>query len=233
MGRTLLENNIILHREDGSSVKFHIKSHIGSGASCVVYLADCDDNTEHLLKEYYPRYLCLDRDSNRNLIVPANKQENFAIGKAQFKAGCERQKEVRRNKRLTNFTSNVQNYFFGHNTEYIDMTVQAGRTYDQVGDESLHTLLRRMKVLAQVIGEYHAQGLLHLDIKPENIYVRPENETVEDVLLFDFDSVIEESRKMEYSAMSYTKTCNSKVLICETVIVGKVPEMYFNGQLTG
>ena len=32
---------------------------------------------------------------------------------------------------------------------------------------------------------------------------------------------------------SYTKTCNSKVLICETVIVGKVPEMYFNGQLIG
>ena len=105
MSRTLLENNIILHREDGSSVKFHIKSHIGSGASCVVYLADCDDNTEHLLKEYYPRNLCLDRDSNDNLIIPAHSQDDFAIGKAQFKAGCERQKEVRRNKRLTNFTS--------------------------------------------------------------------------------------------------------------------------------
>lgn len=206
MSRTLLENTIILHREDGSSVKFHIKSHIGSGASCVVYLADCDDNTEHLLKEYYPRYLCLDRDSNGNLIIPDHKKENFETGRVRFREGCERQKEVRRNKRLTNFTSNVQNYFFGYNTEYIDMTVQAGRTYDQVGDESLHTLLRRMKVLAQVIGEYHAQGLLHLDIKPENIYVRPENETVEDVLLFDFDSVIEESRKMEYSALSYTKT---------------------------
>ncbi len=32
---------------------------------------------------------------------------------------------------------------------------------------------------------------------------------------------------------SYTKSCNSRVLICETVIVGKVPETYFNGQLIG
>ena len=32
---------------------------------------------------------------------------------------------------------------------------------------------------------------------------------------------------------AYIKECNSKVIICETVIVGKVPEMYFKGQLIG
>ena len=52
MSRTLQKNDITLCREDGSSVKFHITSHIGSGASCVVYHAVCEDKTEHLLKEY-------------------------------------------------------------------------------------------------------------------------------------------------------------------------------------
>ena len=52
MSRILLKNNVTLCREDGSSVKFYIKAHIGSGASCVVYHAVCEDKTEHLLKEY-------------------------------------------------------------------------------------------------------------------------------------------------------------------------------------
>ena len=93
--RILLKNDITLCREDGSSVKFHITSHIGSGASCVVYHAVCDDNTEHLLKEYYQRSLDIDRDSDGTLIIPECKKDNFDSGLMRFRCGNERQKEVR------------------------------------------------------------------------------------------------------------------------------------------
>lgn len=234
--RTLLKNDITLCREDGSCVKFHIDSHIGSGASCVVYHAVCDDHTEHLLKEYYPRSLDLERDSEGTLMIPEQKKQLFEAGLQRFREGNERQKNVRLSEELKNFTSNVQGYFYGNGTEYIDMTVSAGRTYDKVEKETLYDLLRRMKVLAQAIEAYHEQGLLHLDIKPGNIYVRPENETVEDILLFDFDSVIEESKKKEYSALSYTKTWaapeqllpNRRDKICKATDLFAIGEMIFD-----
>ena len=205
MSRIFLKDNVTLCRADGSSVKFHIKAHIGSGASCVVYHAVCDDNNEHLLKEYYPRNLDLERADDCVFIVPEHKREVFDKGLQRFRNGNERQKAVRLSENLKNFTSNVQGYFYGNGTEYIDMTVFAGRTYSKVENETLHDLMLRMKTLAQVIGYYHDEGLLHLDIKPDNIFVRPENETVEDVMLFDFDSVIEKSDKMTVPALSYTK----------------------------
>ena len=153
--RTLLKNDITLCREDGSCVKFHIDSHIGSGASCVVYHAVCDDHTEHLLKEYYPRSLDLERDSDGALMIPEQKKQLFEAGLQRFREGNERQKNVRLSEELKNFTSNVQGYFYGNGTEYIDMTVSAGRTYDKVEKETLYDLLRRMKVLAQAIEAYH------------------------------------------------------------------------------
>ena len=207
MSRVLLKDkdDVTLYREDGSNVKFHIKAHIGSGASCVVYHALCEDKTEHLLKEYYPRNLNLERDEGGVLIVPEHKREVFDKGLERFRYGNERRKAVRLSENLKNFTSNVQGYFYGNGTEYIDMTVFSGRTYSKIENETLHDLMLRMRTLAQVIGYYHNEGLLHLDIKPDNIFVRPENETVEDVMLFDFDSVIEKSNKMTVPALSYTK----------------------------
>ena len=230
--RTLLKNDITLCRDNGSCVKFHITSHIGSGASCVVYRAICDDNTEHLLKEYYPRHLDLERDLNDTLIIPEHKKESFETGLQRFRDSNERQKKVRLSEELKNFTSNVQGYFYGNGTEYIDMTVSAGCTYDRVERESLYDLLRRMKVLSQVIAVYHKQGLLHLDIKPENIYVRPKTETVEDVMLFDFDSVIEENRKMEYAALSYTKSwAASEQLLCKRESICKATDLFAIGEI--
>ncbi len=235
MSRNLLNNTVVLCREDGSSAKFHIKSHIGSGASCVVYHAVCDDNTEHLLKEYYPRNLNLERNSDGTLIVPEHQKENFDTGLTRFREGNEKQKEVRLSEKLKNFTSNVQGYFYGNGTEYIDMTVFSGRIYNKVENESLHTLLLRMRTLAQVIGYYHEAGLLHLDIKPENIFIRPEGETPEDVILFDFDSVLEKNRIVLAHSLSYTKdwAAPEQILpykrrsICEATDLFSIGEIIF------
>ena len=205
MSRKLLKDHVTLCREDGSQVEFNIKAHIGSGASCVVYHAVCDDKTEHLLKEYNPRNLNLERNADGTLIVPPHKQESFDSGLILFRKGNEQQKNVRLSESLKNFTSNVQGYFYGNGTEYIAMTVFAGRTYSKVENESLYELALRMRTLSQVIGYYHDKGLLHLDIKPDNIFVRPEAETVEDVILFDFDSVVEKNNIMTSPSLSYTK----------------------------
>lgn len=210
MNRILLHesnNNLPLTFGELPGVQFKITKSIGRGASCVVYHAVGSDNTEHLLKEYYPKHLELSRGGDGKIVVPEDKQDVFAQGLLRFYAGCERQKAIRlSNEGLKNFTCNVQGYYAANNTEYIDMTCFSGQTYDYVQEKSVYNLMLRMRTLAQVVGNYHAAGLLHLDIKPENIYVRPENETIEDVMLFDFDSVTPMSDVRTAKALSCTKT---------------------------
>lgn len=201
MSRNLLKDTITLFRKD----EFHIKERIGSGASCLVYRAVCDDNTEHLIKEYYPRDLNLKRKADGSLDIPVTKKKRFEDGLERFKNSVKLQTEIRLSEELKNSTSNVQGILYGNNTVYVDMTVFAGRTYEKVKEETLHKLMLRMRTLTKVIGCYHDAGLLHLDIKPENIFVRPEGETVEDILLFDYDSVIEKENIKTVQTLFYTK----------------------------
>lgn len=233
MSRMLLKDDIILFREDGSSVKFHIKTHIGSGASCVVYRVVCDDNTEHLLKEYYPRNLDLKRNRDGAIVVPSHKRENFNAGLLRFREGAERQKNIRVLDVSKNVTSNIQGYLYGNGTEYIDMTVFSGCTYDEVKDESLYDMMRRMRALAHIVGCYHDARILHLDIKPQNIFAIPE--TPEMVMMFDFDSATKKDDILSISSMSYTKDWAApeqllpykRNAICEATDLFSVGEIIF------
>ena len=206
--RTLLHEiqpTIVLQDENGRKKEFHLDRCIGRGASCLVYHAVCADNTEHLLKEYYPKHLYLERGEDGTILVPREKQEEFSSGLVRFKNTSERQKEVRLNEDLKNYTCNVQGFYRGNGTVYLDTTCFAGRVYSDVQEKTLYDLARRMKALTRVLGYYHQKNLLHLDIKPDNILVRPEEETVEDVMLFDFDSVTEFDIVKEGRSLSFTR----------------------------
>ncbi len=235
MSRNLLKGTITLFRKDESEKQFHIQKHIGSGASCLVYRAVCDDNTEHLIKEYYPRELNLERKADGLLDIPDAKKEQFKEEKERFEKSVELHTNIRLSEGLKNYTSNVQEILYGNNTVYVDMTVIAGRTYEKVKEETLYTLMQRMRTLTEVIGRYHDAGFLHLDIKPENIFVRPEDETVEDILLFDYDSVIEKENIKTVQTLFYTKdwAAQEQVLsykrkyICEATDFFSIGEIIF------
>ena len=207
---------------------------IGAGASCVVYLAECADGTQHLLKEYNPRRLELYREENGTLCVEDEEDaEKYAEGLDRFAAGAEKQKTIRRSiDELTNSTSNVQGVYAANGTMYIDMTVFRGQSYEKVREQSMFDLLRRMRALTQVIGSYHSSGYLHLDVKPENIFAIPE--TCEMVMLFDFDSVTEKTAIQEGAVLSYTKSWAAPEQVrgcakqlCEATDLFSVGEMVF------
>lgn len=214
--------------------EFCIIRGIGAGASCVVYLAECADCTQHLLKEYNPRRLELYREGNGTLCIEdEDDAEKYADGLNRFAIGAEKQKTIRRSiDELTNSTSNVQGVYAANGTMYIDMTVFRGQSYENVREQSMFDLLRRMRALTQVISSYHNSGYLHLDIKPENIFAIPE--TCEMVMLFDFDSVVEKTAIQAGAMLSYTKSwaapeqvrgCARQ--ICEATDLFSVGEMVF------
>lgn len=167
---------------------FVIEDIIGRGASSIVYRANHQKlHTEHLLKEYNPQGIEIYRNSSKELHVKdKSKQQQFDEGLARFTAGYELQKNLRKNSALTNSISNVQRFFDEYGTKYIEMPVVYGKTYDQVTEHTLKDLLLHIKAITKTISCFHSEGYLLLDVKPENIFITPENT----IMLFDFDSVV-------------------------------------------
>lgn len=171
----------------GSDV-FVIEDIIGRGASSIVYRANHQKlHTEHLLKEYNPQGIEIYRNSSKELhVTDKSKQQQFDEGLARFTAAYELQKNLRKNSALTNSISNVQRFFEGYGTKYIEMPVVSGKTYSQVTEHTLKDLLLRIHAITKTVSRFHREGYLLLDVKPENIFITPENT----IMLFDFDSVI-------------------------------------------
>ena len=210
---------------------------IGAGASCIAYRAEFVDGsgftTDHLLKEYYPVSLHIARRPDGSLEPDAGEREKYEAGLHRFREGYTFQRAIRRTEGLMNSTSNIQDVFDANGTTYIDMTVMNGQTYTEVEEPTLYQLLRHMKALAKVIGNYHKAGFLHLDIKPDNIFVYPE--TPEMLLLFDFDSVVKKDDTFAVRCSSYTEgwaapeqlTRSKRNKICEATDLYAIGEIIF------
>lgn len=232
-----LKKDVRIKNPDRSG-EYEIRDIIGTGASCVVYLADFHESaevrTEHLLKEYNPKGIRIERDDHGILRVSEEKDHAaFEAGLQRFEAGYRMQLNVRRCSDMKNSTSNIQSIFETNGTRYIDMTVMEGKTYNQVQEDSLYDLLRRIKTITEVIADYHKNGLLHLDIKPENILALPE--TVEMVQMFDYDSVTSKKDVIHSAFLSYTQSWaaqeqilpNRRNRICEATDLFAIGEILF------
>ena len=189
---------------------FEVREMIGRGASCAVYRTYfCDSNgirTEHLLKEYNPKGVELYRDEE-GVLHPRSPgaAAQFQAGLIQFQDGFSLQLHIRQEyPELTNSISNVERIYTGNGTKYVSMPWFQGQSYSQLQEKDLFELLRRIKAITKTVGLYHANGFLHLDIKPENIYILPE--TAELVMLFDFDSVVRKTDLSKAISLSCTKT---------------------------
>ncbi len=178
--------------EDSDNRKIKINSEVGRGANCIVYDAAYSDSIGmvHIIriKECYPSYLLMKRTDNGTLMPSDTYQNKFITAKERFIQSYQRNVAITNTLGLTNFTINSADIFSYNNTYYSIIALNEGNDYSKYEDLSLMELLVHIKSLAQLIKKYHDKGYLHLDIKPENVFILPE--TQEHILLFDFDSVM-------------------------------------------
>ena len=84
----------------------------------------------------------------------------------------------------------VYDYLFENNTAYIITEYINGKTlHDRVcaiGKYTWYDLYAKMKPLMQCLASLHREGLLHRDIKPQNIMIRRAHEYSEEFVLIDF-----------------------------------------------
>ncbi|MBI4754102.1 MAG: serine/threonine protein kinase [Betaproteobacteria bacterium] len=162
--------------------QYRIERQLSLGGFSIVYLARDESGNLVVIKEYLPNSLALRRDGK---ILPSIAEEHkaafrhgmrcfFEEGKAL--AGLSHPNVVR-----------VLNFFRANETVYMVMQYERGRTLQEYVQKSRGEI--REKFLRGVflrllngLREVHARKLLHLDIKPANIWLRSEGSPV----LLDF-----------------------------------------------
>lgn len=168
---------------------FKITEIIGMGGSCIVYTSvytDSEDNKFMMrLKEFYPEWLEIARKQNALII---ENTDEFHDALRQFTEGYHKQMQFRMMPESMNSISNIQGIYEGNNTRYIAMSCQNAIAIDDA-DLTLYDIFRVIRAVTLQIANFHDNGYLYLDLKPQNIMLYPE--TPEMVMLFDFDSAVQ------------------------------------------
>jgi len=164
---------------------YRIVKKIASGGFSIVYLAYDADGNAVAIKEYLPSALALRAPGE---LVPAIAKANlpvFRIGlKCFFEEGRSLARIVHPN------VVRVLNFFRANETVYMVMAYESGRSLQEYaarqiarGRQTGEPFIRHVfRGVCAGLREVHANKLLHLDLKPANIYLRTDGSP----LLLDF-----------------------------------------------
>ncbi len=178
---------------------YRIRKQIGGGGFSIVYLAD-DISTKLpvVIKEFFPRRLAHRADDGITVQTLDNisekETEQFNHGRklffqeANFLSGLKHPNIV-----------NVVNFFRENGTVYMVMDYEKGITlqdyiYRHKSGLSEQFILTVFRPLLDGLKLIHERGLLHLDLKPGNIYLRAGANPI----LLDFGAVHEMKNTRQY-----------------------------------
>ncbi|MFA6178311.1 MAG: serine/threonine-protein kinase [Candidatus Methylopumilus sp.] len=163
---------------------YEIRKVLNTGGFSFVYIARDKDKNTVAIKEYLPTELALRSDGVNVVVNSAEAASSFRHGlKCFFEEG----------RALANIDHKnivrVLNFFRANETVYMVMQYERGKSLQesilhQTELVSENFIRRVFSQLLNGLREVHAQKLLHLDIKPSNIYIRLDGSPV----LLDFGS---------------------------------------------
>ncbi len=157
---------------------------LSTGGFSFVYLAQDADKDIVAIKEYMPTGLALREDGATVMINSDDDSATFRHGlKCFFEEGLALAKIDHKN------IVRVTNFFRENNTVYMVMQYERGKSLQeyilsQTEPVSEKFVRRVFGELLNGLREVHTRKLLHLDIKPANIYIRLDGSPV----LLDFGS---------------------------------------------
>ncbi len=162
--------------------EYRIERQLSLGGFSIVYLAFDGEDSPVAIKEYLPNSLALRIQGDE---LPSIAEENVAAFRYGMKCFFE---EGRALARLSHpNVVRVLNFFRANDTVYMVMQYERGRTLQEhiqkhrgeIRESFIRTIFAR---LLNGLREVHTHKLLHLDIKPSNIYLRNDGQPV----LIDF-----------------------------------------------
>lgn len=162
--------------------EYVVDRRIGGGGFSLVYLAFDIDGQPVAIKEYLPGGVVRRGELGTVVPVSSEKEASFRYGmKCFFEEG-----RSLANIRHPNVVK-VLNFFRANDTVYMVMKYEQGKTLQKhitsLEEPMRETFLRSVFIqLLNGLREVHAHKILHLDIKPSNIYIRADGSPV----LIDF-----------------------------------------------
>jgi serine/threonine protein kinase len=161
---------------------YRIASVLSSGGFSIVYLAYDQNDQPVAIKEYLPSHLALRKEGDA---LPSIAEENVATFRYGMRCFFEEGRALAKLSHVN--VVRVLNFFRANETVYLVMRYERGRTLQEHIQARYGTLkeefLRNTFVnLLNGLREVHTNKLLHLDIKPANIYIRNDGTPV----LIDF-----------------------------------------------
>lgn len=166
---------------------YRILRKISSGGFSIVYLADDRAGERYAVKEFLPSTL-VRREAGA--LVPTISTENLEVYRNGLKCFFEEGRALARIMHPN--VVRVVNFFRANETVYMVMAYEQGRSLQEVirrsraqanvGVIAEHHLRRIFDEVISGLREVHANRLLHLDLKPANIYLRTDGTPI----LLDF-----------------------------------------------
>jgi serine/threonine protein kinase len=162
--------------------KYRIVRTLASGGFSIVYLAHDENEAPVVIKEYLPSTLAMRSESGAPPKIAAADLPRFRYGmKCFFEEGRALAKLQHPN------VVRVLNFFRANETVYLVMRYERGRSLQKhiENRKGLPDEIWVRATFAQLINglrEVHTNKLLHLDIKPANVFLR----TDDSPLLIDF-----------------------------------------------
>jgi serine/threonine protein kinase len=188
--------------KDGYQLQnYRIRKVLSCGGFSIVYLAEDENDTPVAIKEYLPAALALRSEGD---VLPAIAEENLAVFRYGMRCFFEEGKSLA-GLAHTNVVR-VLNFFRANETAYMVMRYERGRTLQEHivhhrGSIKEDFVRRVFTLLLNGLREVHTNKLLHLDIKPANIYIRNEGTPV----LIDFGAARQTlTDKANHLAPTYT-----------------------------
>ena len=168
-------------------LEYRIEGVLGQGGFGTTYLClDTNLRKRWVIKEYTPHFLA-ERKNNGDLkAIGWSLRNKFADAKATF---------INESRKLAKFNHKnivrAARYFEAHNTAYLVMDYEAGQSLRaKINTQSVSFSEAEIEGLigpvAEGLAELHRVGLLHRDIKPDNIIVRPDGAPA----LIDFGAAV-------------------------------------------
>lgn len=169
---------------------------LGGGGFSIVYQAKVGDSEELVaIKEYMPRKLAYRGEDGRSIHTRDDKSaEQFAHGRRLFFQEANTLADIKHPNII-----NVTNFFRANDTVYMVMAYEKGiNLQDYIkrhkGGLSEKFIYHVFLPLLDGLKLIHNKGLLHMDIKPGNIHLRPGGSPV----LLDFGAVHEMQQSRKY-----------------------------------
>ena len=204
--RKPIDNNTVItvcNEADPSRIRsFVLNQCIGAGASCYAYDAIDEEGIGFVIKECCP--VGCDRMEDGTTVRWKDTKQS-AAAKNQFRSSFEIQKQIQNISTLRNTSIQVLDGLYKANGTLYLITFKGNtETFDLCSDKNLQEIFITARSIARSIGEYHANGFLHLDIKPSNILIFPE--TRELIQLLDFNSIVKKNDLLNREThISYTQ----------------------------